>query len=96
MSISPLSNPHEQPDQRQRAGKDVTCGWLVARQRLPFRPRPIAVDDVAADRGKHRMPTQNFGKVDHPPPAGHWALDRASKYSAFGSPSGGKANRHPP
>ena len=42
------------------AGAVLACVHAVSmapRERLPFRPRPIAVDDFAADRRNGRMPT---------------------------------------
>ncbi|MEQ7125186.1 phosphotransferase [Actinopolymorpha sp. B11F2] len=42
------------------AGAALACVHAVAmapREHLPFRPRPIAVDDFAADRRADRMPT---------------------------------------
>lgn len=42
------------------AGAALACVHAVAmapREHLPFRPRPIAVDDFAADRRSGRMPT---------------------------------------
>jgi aminoglycoside phosphotransferase (APT) family kinase protein len=55
---------------------------MEPRERLPFRPRPIAVDDFAADRRKGRMPTTTL-------------LEEADKLiTALGLPPGGTVFVH--